>query len=149
MSEKEKKFVRTYNEKYNGGKSEIQCLESYGSLQIHHIFMASEHPELSYYRENLIALTPTQHLSFAHPNNDTNTVDPKYRCRCLLNKLNTIMIDNQNGIFEYDIEKFKEILAIGFSDESFMNINGNNFDQIKSKIYEICNNKYMYESANA
>lgn len=145
MSDKEKKFVKSYNEEHNCGKSELACDEECASLQIHHMFMASEYPEFSYYRENLIALTPTQHLSYAHPNNDTNRIDPKYRCKLLLCKLNTIMIDNNNDINEYDIEKFKEILAVGFSDDSFKELDGKDYDSIKEKIKEICKTKYNYE----
>ena len=142
MSEKAKKFVKHYNEEHNRGLSEIATTENTPSLQIHHMFMSSEFPEISFYIENLIALTPNQHNSFAHPNNNTNVVDPKYRCKCLVNKLKTIRIDGEMNINEYDIDRFKEVLAVGFSDESFKEIVGADYDAIEEKIREICITKY-------
>ncbi|MBO4356647.1 MAG: hypothetical protein J5813_00535, partial [Candidatus Methanomethylophilaceae archaeon] len=69
-------------------------------------------------------------------------VDPKYRCKCLVNKLKTIRIDGEMNINEYDIDRFKEVLAVGFSDESFKEIVGADYDAIEEKIREICITKY-------
>ena len=38
------------------------------AAHMHHIFPESIFPEICYYLENIIALTPTQHLNYAHPN---------------------------------------------------------------------------------
>ena len=147
MSSKAKAFVRTYNEKYNSGLSEISSAEATSSLQIHHMFMVSECPELSYYHENLIALTPNQHMTLAHPNNNTSMTDPRYRCKCLLQKLETIRSDEVRGIFQYDLDKFKEVLSIGFSDDTFIGIQGNDYSAIEDKIRQICRTRYRYIEA--
>lgn len=144
-SEKAKKFVRKYNEEYNSGKPEIASLEEVTSLQIHHMFSVSDCQELAAYPENLIALTPNQHMTQAHPNNNTNVVDPKYRCKCLLTKLETIRKDEVNEILEYDFNQFKKVLAIGFGVPDFINIPGLDYDTIGNMIREICKTGYEFE----
>jgi hypothetical protein len=52
--------------------------------------MASEFPEISYYLENLILLTPTQHLSKAHPNNNTQVINRDYQLLLIIAKSNSI-----------------------------------------------------------
>ena len=48
------------------------------------------------YLENLIALTPTQHYTYAHPNNNTQYIDRAYQYVCLISKTGTIR-DNLIG----------------------------------------------------
>jgi hypothetical protein len=83
--EKAKREIKKYNKKFNNGKSECIPELALGlhrinkekeieeskiadlATQIHHIFPQSKYPEIANYLENLIALSPTQHLFYAHP----------------------------------------------------------------------------------
>ncbi|TSO25425.1 hypothetical protein [Lactobacillus sp. LL6] len=45
------------------------------ATQMHHIFPQHSFIELAGYRENIIALTPSQHFQETHPNNHTQEID--------------------------------------------------------------------------
>ena len=60
------------------------------ATQVHHIFPKSDYPSLAGSLENLILLTPTQHFTKAHPNNNTQIVDANYQRVCLLSKADSI-----------------------------------------------------------
>ena len=60
------------------------------ATQVHHIFPKSKFPQIAHYIENLILLTATQHFTKAHPNNNTQEIDPDYQLVCLLAKADTI-----------------------------------------------------------
>ncbi len=77
---------------------------------IHHIFPKSEFPAIACYIENLIALTSGQHLDKAHPNGNTQKIDPSYQFICLRAKLNTI----RNFEEEYSKENFIYVVNTGF-----------------------------------
>lgn len=112
-----KKIVRRYNEKYNNGLSEVkQSNEQVLATQIHHIFPASEFPTISDFIENLIALTPNQHFSYAHLNNQTRYIDKDFQYVCLLAKTNTIMNDSAQI---YDFNNYKFVLNIGLNTNEF------------------------------
>lgn len=85
MSSKAKRRLRTYNNQYRNGLSEMPG-DTEKATHIHHIFSASEFPEISFYLENLIALTPNQHLNTAHPNGKTILIDRSYQHDCLIVK---------------------------------------------------------------
>ena len=105
-AQKAKKIVRRYNDSINSGLSEIkQLTEQVKATQIHHIFSASEFPQISGFIENLIALTPNQHFAMAHPNNQTTYIDKDFQYICLLAKTTTIMQDFQ-GIYSFDNYKY-------------------------------------------
>jgi len=106
--EKAKRFVKSIH-KY----SEIHRFENYVATQAHHIFLASQFPELADVPENIIALTPNQHFSRAHPNNITSVVDKSYQALCLLSKLDSIEIDYRNEMGNYSKDKFIDIINIG------------------------------------
>ncbi len=90
--QKAKKIVRKYNKTHNNDLSEIrQINEIVPATQIHHIFPVSEFPSICDYLENLIALTPNQHFSMAHPNNQTMYIDRDFQYICLLAKTTTII----------------------------------------------------------
>lgn len=64
--QKAKKIVHRYNDKFNNGLPEVkQPNEQVLATQIHHISPVSEFPIISDFIENLIALTPNQHFSYA------------------------------------------------------------------------------------
>ena len=60
------------------------------ATQVHHIFPKSDYPTLAGSLENLILLTPTQHFTKAHPNNNTQIIDANYQRVCLLSKADSI-----------------------------------------------------------
>ena len=115
--QKAKRIVRRYNDNFNGSCSELkQQSEQVPATQIHHIFPASEFPQISDFIENLIALTPNQHFAMAHPNNQTSYIDKDFQHICLLAKTTTIMQDLQ-GI--YSFENYKFVLNTGLYTNEF------------------------------
>lgn len=115
--QKAKRIVRRYNDNFNGSCSELkQQSEQIPATQIHHIFPASEFPQISDFIENLIALTPNQHFAMVHPNNQTSYIDKDFQYICLLAKTTTIMQDLQ-GI--YSFENYKFVLNTGLYTNEF------------------------------
>lgn len=118
--QKAKKIVRRYNDKFNNGLPEVkQNGENVNATQIHHIFPANEFPNIADFVENLIALTPNQHFSYAHPNNQTNYIDRDFQYICLLAKTNTIMNDLTQT---YDFNNYKLVLNEGLNTKDFETI---------------------------
>lgn len=113
---KAKKFVRNLHE-----LSEIHRFANYPATQAHHIFMSSEFPELAAYPENIIAITPNQHFVLAHPNNNTQRIDPYYQLVCLLAKLDSIEMDfrQQQQEQHYSLNDFVNVLNIGLHTDTF------------------------------
>jgi hypothetical protein len=114
--EKAKRFVRTV---------EADCSEvhrfspKYSPTQAHHIFMASDFPELADCPENIICLTPNQHYNLAHPNNKTSIIDLDYQIVCLLCKLDSIEINFRNGKDDYSLSEFVNVLNTGLGTNFF------------------------------
>lgn len=114
--EKAKRFVRTV---------EADCSEvhrfspKYSPTQAHHIFMASDFPELADCPENIICLTPNQHYNLAHPNNKTSIIDLDYQIVCLLCKLDSIEINFRNGKDDYSLSEFVNVLNTGLCTNFF------------------------------
>lgn len=138
--QKAKKIVRRYNDKFNNGLSEVkQQNEELKATQIHHIFPASDFPSIRDFIENLIALTPNQHFSYAHPNNQTNYIDKDFQYICLLAKTNTIRND-KIGI--YDFNDYKFVLNTGLNTNEFDYIKNDDFVSLLTKI------DYFYSDFN-
>ncbi len=81
---------------------------------IHHIFPKSEFPEISYYIENLIALTSGQHTTLAHPHGNTKEIDKMYQKMCLKSKEHTIQAELQKAETQYSLPDFIFVLTKGF-----------------------------------
>lgn len=109
-----KKFVRDL-EPY----SEVHRYPAYIATDAHHIFMKSEFPELADMPENIIALTGTEHYSYAHPNRNTQRIDPNYQMVCLLSKLDSIERNFQAGNDDYSLADFTVVLNKGLDTEEF------------------------------
>lgn len=134
QSQKAKSRLRKYNEKYRNGMSEMPN-DNEKATHIHHIFSASEYPEISFYLENLIALTPNQHLNHAHPNGNTFVVDRDYQHDCLIVKADNIKDNLENAVEKiYSFSDFLRVLYIGFNEEAFLEIEQDDYDGIKTKI---------------
>lgn len=134
MSSKAKRRLRVYNDQYRSGFSEMPG-DMEKATHIHHIFPAGEFPEISYYLENLIALTPNQHLNYAHPNGKTTVINKSYQHDCLLVKTDIIKENIENAEEKlYSFSDFIHVLTIGFNEESFMEVEANDYFGIKVKI---------------
>ena len=126
QSTKAKKYLRIFNDQVRGGQTEH--LESAymkdKAIHMHHIFPEANYPEISYYLENIIALTPTQHLNYAHPNGRTQEIDEQYQHLLLLSKADRI----QENLTDVTVEKIYEfsnllfVLNVGFDNDSVLEI---------------------------
>lgn len=149
---KAKKAIRKYNEIQTGGMSEVyQSSENVKATQAHHIFAQSEYPEIADFVENLIMLTPNQHFSMAHPDNNTQYIDRDFQYICLLSKSKKIYLDltSQNEDKFYDFDNYKYVLNTGFETDEFSSINFLDFASLVEKIDffyndEIKGNKYSF-----
>lgn len=149
---KAKKAIRNYNDKFYESKSEvIQQSEKLAATQAHHIFPQSDYPDIADYIENLIMLTPNQHYSMAHPNNNTQYIDKDFQYICLISKSHRIFEDltskNINKIYNFD--DYKYVLNTGLETDEFASVEYLDFASIINKIdyfysNEISNNKYSY-----
>ena len=138
MSQKAKRLVRTFNDTYCSGRSEVYDERHNDdiAIHIHHIFPEAEFPEICAFYENLIALTPTQHYSYAHPQGNTSKVDLAYQQICLLAKAGTIKdtLEDLSRDQIYEFARFMYTLFIGLDDGIFMNIVNRDFDSAVSAI---------------
>lgn len=147
---KAKKAIRNYNDKIYESKSEvIQYSEMLAATQAHHIFPQSDYPDIADYIENLIMLTPNQHYSMAHPNNNTQYTDKDFQYICLISKNRRIFEDltskNINKIYNFD--DYKYVLNTGLETDEFASVSYLDFTSIINLIdyfylEEISNNKY-------
>lgn len=118
--------------KIHGEISEIQDEWANGqATQKHHIFMKSEYPEFGAYIENIIILTPTQHFTKAHPENNTNIIDRAYQKEMLIAKSHSIEQSLQRDEEYYSKEKFIEILNTGLG---LQLTNDASFDEIRERL---------------
>lgn len=118
------KYLRQFNDKYNGGRSEVVDRFSVGSAatHMHHIFPKNQFREIADYIENIIALTSGQHLQLAHPNGDTSAIDSGFQYTCLICKTESIrknILDNQGEPIIYKFDDFMHVLDIGLRTDYF------------------------------
>jgi hypothetical protein len=131
-----KRNLRRFNDKYRQGKTELKNDERHlvdMATQMHHIFPASDFPKISDYLENLIALTPTQHFCYAHPNNNTQYIDKSYQYLCLVAKTGSIrenILKENDEPKIYDFYLYLTVLCIGLNTEEFYNIPENDFEKV-------------------
>lgn len=100
---------------------------------IHHIFPKSEFPEISYYIENLIALTSGQHTTLAHPHGNTKEIDRMYQKICLKSKEHTIQSELAKTETQYSLPDFIFVLTKGFKQKISIPVDAN-FDIIDKSI---------------
>ena len=79
----------------------------------HHIFPRKRHPQFEAYPENLIMLTPDQHLSEAHPSSKTSQVDPDRQIQYLLAQCDRIAASLRKGETLYSKKRLVEMLDGG------------------------------------
>ena len=128
MQSNKKRIVKRYQ-----NVSEVQDEYAIGDATcVHHIFPKNEFELIATCPENLILLTPTQHVNKAHPN-DTKRIDKAYQYICLLSKLNSVKESTQvllDGF--YSKESFNFVLNTGLSTNKFTN--DLSFEEIKNKL---------------
>ena len=133
--------LRRFNDQYRKGRTEVsdERHNADSATQMHHIFPVSEYPEISAFLENLIALTPTQHFSYAHPNNNTQYIDKKYQYQCLLAKTESIrdnLTGKNNEKVIYDFCQYQIVLSMGLGEEEFMKVGNMDFEGVLNKLAE-------------
>jgi hypothetical protein len=132
MSQKAKRLVRAFNDGFRNGRSEVYDTRHNADLaiHIHHIFPEAEFSDICAFYENLIALTPTQHYSYAHPQGNTSRIDVSYQHTCLIAKADVIRETLEDLTREqiYEFGRFMHILFVGLDDEVFTQIADRDFD---------------------
>lgn len=136
-----KRNLRRYNDMYRSGKTEVYDERHIydPATQMHHIFPANEFPRIADYLENLIALTPTQHYSYAHPNNNTQYIDRNYQYLCLVAKTGSIrdnLIGCEDGPVIYDFYLYQTVLNTGLRTDEFYKVSEMDFDGLLNRIEE-------------
>lgn len=131
--ERAKKNLRKFNDLYRKGRTEVYNERHIEDLatQMHHIFPANEYPLIADYLENLIALTPTQHFSYAHPNNNTRYIDRAYQYMCLLSKTGTIrdnLLNDRGEPIVYDFCLYQKVLNTGLHTDEFSDVQEMDFE---------------------
>ena len=142
QSEKAKKFLRYFNDDCRGGMTEFpeNNHTADAATHIHHIFPKAQYPEICYYLENLIALTPTQHLNYAHPNGKTQEINKAYQHLLLLAKADRIKENlEQTTIYNdyeiiYEFPKFLHVLSVGFDNRNVESISDMDFVAVMNAI---------------
>lgn len=108
--------TRTMREvrKYHRDISEVPYSGGGKARHVHHIFPKSQFPQLSEVEENLLAITSGQHLFEAHPNGNTQTVEPVFQRNALVYKLRSVRrsVEKQDGMYSY--EGLAKVLEIGY-----------------------------------
>lgn len=137
--ERAKKNLRKFNDLYRNGRTEVYDERHMEDLatQMHHIFPANEYPLIADYMENLIALTPTQHFSYAHPDNNTRYIDRAYQYMCLLSKTGTIrenLLNDRGEPIVYDFYLYQKVLNTGLETEEFSDVKEMDFEGILNVI---------------
>ena len=131
-----KKAKDSVKQKYQD--SEITSTElgyiANSGVHIHHILPQHSYPEYSLARENLIALTPGQHLSFAHIRANTKSISPLFQAICLKTKL--VNIEDGENFYNYNV--FISIINTCYGWELNHSIDKNLLlEKIESKIQEL------------
>ena len=100
LERKCKKEVTDYHNSISEVKDQLSHAKATHS---HHIFPKFDYPKYAAIKENLITLTPGQHLERAHPDGKTNLIDPNYQILCLKSKLKSIKksYESYDGFYNY------------------------------------------------
>ena len=138
QSAKAKRFLKIFNEQNRNGQTE-HLEETHmqdKAIHMHHIFPEALYPEICYYLENIIALTPTQHLNYAHPNGRTQEIDEQYQHLLLLSKADRIQENLTDAAVEkiYEFSNFLFVLNVGFDNDDVLEIADMDFCSVVNAI---------------
>lgn len=138
QSTKAKRFLRIFNDQYRGSMTEhLDGVHNNDkAIHIHHIFPEAEYPEICYLLENLIALTPTQHLGYAHPDGRTQEISEQYQHLLLLSKTDRIKenLKGLSGEIIYEFENLLLVLNVGFDNDEVLEIEDMDFRSVINAI---------------
>jgi hypothetical protein len=138
QSAKAKLFIKFYNQQYRDGFTEMlePNEKNIPAVHIHHIFPESEFPLISAYYENLIALTPNQHLVNAHPKGKTTAISTHYQYQCLIAKTDRIKENLETPSIDkiYVFARFLFVIQVGLDDETYLQVENNDYNGIKAKL---------------
>lgn len=138
QSSKAKRFLRLFNDQVRMGQTEhldgIHIRDK--AIHMHHIFPESDFPEICFYLENIIALTPTQHLGYAHPDGHTAEISNTYQHLLLLSKADRIQENLNSTTTEhiYEFSNFLHVLNVGFDDDDILEIANMDFPSVVNAI---------------
>jgi hypothetical protein len=103
----------------HGNDSEIKDLifnyATNSGVHVHHILPRHSYPQYSLSKENLISLTPGQHLSLAHIEANTRTINPEFQRICLKKKFEHIKTSIEANDGFYDLKEFIKVLNTCFN----------------------------------
>lgn len=133
LTDKAMKNVKLINRYYNFGLSEVDGDDELAT-ETHHIFSRSEFPQIAYFLENLINLTPNQHRNHAHPNGNYSVIDREYQKICLIAKLGTIRKSIESNWGDYDFNNFLHVADTGYETDIFSKIKLFDYDEVIKKI---------------
>lgn len=126
QSAKAKKYLHLFNNQSRGGRTEHPepAHMADKAIHMHHIFPEATYPEICNYLENMIALTPTQHLNYAHPDGHTQEINEQYQHLLLLSKADRIYENLTDADAEkiYEFSNFLFVLHVGFDDDDILGI---------------------------
>ena len=127
--------------KYQGDRSEIIDELATGTAnEVHHIFPKPRFPVLATYYENLILLTSSQHRQKAHPNGNTQIINPDYQYVCLMAKSKTVEKSLIQGSDFYSKKDFVFVVNTGLQTEGiFVLPEDSSFEQIRKFIIDFYN----------
>ena len=141
QSSKAKRFLRIFNNQYRNGITEHleKAHLKDKAIHIHHIFPKALYPEICAYLENLIALTPTQHFNYAHPNGRTQEINVEYQKLLLLSKADRIKENIEDSYADkveriYEFPKFLHVLSVGFDNDEVESIGNMDFVSVMNAI---------------
>ena len=138
--QKAKRKLHEFNDRYRNGMSEVMENGAYepSATQMHHIFPVAEFPSIADYLENLIALTPNQHLLKAHPENRTAYINKDYQYLCLVCKAGHIKANLESTTQEhiYVFSDYMIVLNTGFDTTDFDAVRENDFNSVLTMIDE-------------
>ena len=138
QSSKAKRFLRVFNDDHRQSITEHtqdgQMLDL--ATHIHHIFPEAEYPAICYFLENLIALTPTQHLNYAHPAGRTREIDEQFQQLLLLSKADRIRENLTGEAVEhiYEFDKLLTVLNVGFDNDDVLEIADMDFSAVVNAV---------------
>ena len=133
LTDKAMKNVKLINRFYNFGLSEVDGDDELAT-ETHHIFPKSEFPQIAYFLENLINLTPNQHRNQAHPYGNYYSIDREYQKICLIAKLGTVRKSIDNNWGDYDFNNFLHVADTGYDTDLFTKINHLDYDEVIRQI---------------
>lgn len=107
---------------------------------IHHIFMKNERPYLAGHLENLINLTPNQHVTKAHPSMNFQVVDPYYQKKFLIKKIFDTKQSEISADGFYSKENLIEVLNVGLGVDSFNQ--SDNYQILENKLINIYSERF-------